>query len=63
MSKSNEVRCMECSFIGRCNRLEYYPVFYCKINGREVNFCEKNGWGQMKWCPLKEENKGGNIDE
>lgn len=55
MNETNDTRCMNCPYIGYNTRLQYYPNYYCKINGREVHFCEKEGWDRMEWCPLKEE--------
>lgn len=55
MSNCKETRCMECPFIWLSNKLEYYPVYYCKANGQEVHFCGQNGWDRMNWCPLKKD--------
>lgn len=62
MSKTNSnpfipARCMECSFIGYSRKLEYYPVYYCKLNGEEVRFNSENGYERMEWCPLDKEEK------
>ena len=50
-----ETRCTQCSCIRISHRLEYYPIFYCKLNGQEINFDSENGWDRMSWCPMKEE--------
>lgn len=56
MSKTdNPTRCVECSCMICSSRLQYYPVLYCKINGREINFNAREGWDKMKWCPLEQE--------
>ena len=54
MNDNKPTRCMECPHIGFNRKLQYYPHWYCKINGEEVNFCEKYGWDLMGWCPLKD---------
>ena len=51
--KNEPIRCMECPYIGFNRKLAYYPNWYCKITGQDVNFCEKYGWDRMAWCPLK----------
>lgn len=55
--KNEPRRCFECPFIGYNNRLAYYPNYYCKINGQEIQFSEKFGWERMAWCPERNDNQ------
>ena len=52
-------RCFECPYCGIDRKLEYYPFYVCKKNGKEIHFCAENGWDKMKWCPMKEDEKDG----
>ena len=51
--KNEPTRCMECPHVGFNRRLAYYPNWYCKLTGQEINFCEKYGCDRMAWCPIK----------
>ena len=55
--KNEPIRCLECPHVGFNRKRAYYPNWYCKVNGQDINFCERYGWDRMVWCPIVKEEK------
>ena len=52
-------RCFECEHLYVDRGLQYYNIYRCGKNKKEIQFGSENGWERMKWCPLVEGNRDG----